>query len=74
MACRGHPKFTLNATNEQAVVRICHLVNGIPLAIILAAAWIKLLSPSEIVRELGQGVDFLAVDLRDLPDRQRRIY
>jgi predicted ATPase/DNA-binding XRE family transcriptional regulator len=70
-AHRTHPKFTLDATNEQDVVRICRLVSGIPLGIILAAAWVKLLSPAEIVTELGQGFDFLEAEFRDLPTRQR---
>jgi len=68
-ARRTRPTFVLDATNEQAVIRICQLVGGIPLAIILAAAWVKLLSPAEIVTELGQGFDLLETELHDLPAR-----
>jgi hypothetical protein len=58
-------------TNAQAIVRICQLVGGMPLGILLAAAWVEVLSPDEIVTELSQGFDFLAAELRDLPERQR---
>ena len=51
--------------------QICRLVQGMPLAILLAAAWMEMLSPAEIVAELSQGYDLLQADLRDLPDRQR---
>lgn len=70
-ACRLRAKFTLTPDNAQAIVRICQLVGGMPLGIILAAAWIELLSPAEIVTELSQSFDFLAADLRDFPARQR---
>jgi predicted ATPase/DNA-binding XRE family transcriptional regulator len=70
-ARRLRPKFTLTPANTQAIVRICQLVGGMPLGIILAAAWIEVLSTDEIVTELSQGFDFLAAELRDLPERQR---
>jgi DNA-binding SARP family transcriptional activator/predicted ATPase len=68
-------------TNEDLahVVEICRAVNGMPRAILLAAAWMDVLSPAEIARDLAPqeepeatpSVDFLAADLRDIPDRQR---
>jgi predicted ATPase/DNA-binding XRE family transcriptional regulator len=70
-ACRPRPTFTLTPANAQAIVRICQLVGGIPLAIVLAATWVEVLSPDEIVTELSQSFDFLAAELRDLPERQR---
>jgi predicted ATPase/DNA-binding XRE family transcriptional regulator len=70
-ARRVRPKFTVTPANEQAIVRICQLVGGMPLGIILAAAWVEVLSPTEIVTELSQGFDFLESELRDLPERQR---
>ncbi len=70
-ARRVRPKFTPTTTNAQAIVRICQLVGGMPLGIILAAAWVEVLSPSDIVTELSQGFDFLESELRDLPERQR---
>jgi predicted ATPase/DNA-binding XRE family transcriptional regulator len=70
-ARRVRPKFTPTATNAQTIVRICQLVGGVPLGIILAAAWVEVLSCDEIVTELSQGFDFLESELRDLPERQR---
>jgi predicted ATPase/DNA-binding XRE family transcriptional regulator len=70
-ARRVRPKFTPTSTNVQAIVRICQLVGGMPLGILLAAAWVEVLSCDEIVIELSQGFDFLAAELCDLPERQR---
>jgi predicted ATPase/DNA-binding XRE family transcriptional regulator len=70
-ARRVRPKFTPTTANAQAIVRICQLVGGMPLGIILAAAWVEVLSCDEIVIELSQGFDFLESELRDLPERQR---
>jgi predicted ATPase/DNA-binding SARP family transcriptional activator len=56
------------------VARICRLVEGMPLGILLAAAWSEILSPAEIETHLGEGLDFLAADLRDLPPRQRSMH
>ena len=70
-ACRVRPKFTLTPANAPAILQICQLVGGMPLSIILAAAWVEVLSTAEIVTELSQGFDFLAAELGDLPERQR---
>ena len=72
-ACRVRPTFTLTPTNVQTIVQICQLVGAMPLGIILAATWIEMLSPAEIVTELSQSFDFLATELRDLPERQRSL-
>lgn len=55
----------------QAIARICHLVDGMPLAIVLAAGWLGLLRLEEIAEEIERSADFLESDLRDLPPRQR---
>ncbi|HUT17866.1 MAG TPA: tetratricopeptide repeat protein, partial [Anaerolineae bacterium] len=49
--------------------RICRLVEGMPLAIVLAAAWMEVLSPAEIAAEVERSIAFLQSDLRDLPER-----
>ncbi|QLQ04657.1 MAG: hypothetical protein HZY76_00145 [Anaerolineae bacterium] len=46
---------------------------GMPLGIELAAAWTPLLSCREIAAEIQRGLDFLAANLRDLPERQRSL-
>jgi predicted ATPase len=70
-ARRLQPGFMLDETNKQAVVRLCQLVEGMPLAVELAAAWIPVLEPKEITREVEHSLDILEADLRDLPARQR---
>ena len=72
-ARRVRPAFRLNADNQPAVVQICRLVQGLPLALLLAAHWIRLLSPSEIAEEIRRGLDFLTADVDDLPPRQRSL-
>nr|HMN30761.1 hypothetical protein [Caldilineaceae bacterium] len=70
-AQRVRPAFTVDPTDVQYVARICRLVGGMPLGIILAAAWSGVLSPQEIAAELTQGFDLLDVEFHDLPPRQR---
>lgn len=70
-AQRAQVGFRLNGEDRLAVVRICRLVGGMPLAIELAAAWVRTLSPDEIEREIEHTLDFLATPVRDLPERHR---
>jgi predicted ATPase/DNA-binding SARP family transcriptional activator len=51
--------------------RICQVVEGMPLAIVLAAAWMDVLSPGQIAGELERSVTFLQGELRDLPERHQ---
>jgi tetratricopeptide (TPR) repeat protein len=53
------------------VARICQMVQGMPLAILLAAAWMEVLSPAEIAAKVEQGLDFLEVDWRGVEGRHR---
>jgi predicted ATPase len=70
-ARRADPGFALEAENLQAVVRICRTVGGMPLGILLAAAWVEMLTPAEIADEVERNLDFLESEARDLPERQR---
>ena len=70
-ARRAAPKFSLAEENRADVAQICRLVEGMPLAIELAATWMRLLSPAEIVVEIKDSVDFLSTTVRDLPERHR---
>ena len=72
-AHRVQPGFDLTAENRSHVIRICRLVEGMPLAILLAAAWLEMLSPAEIAAEIDKGIDLLESDLRDMPTRQRSV-
>ncbi len=58
----------------EALVRICQLVGGMPLALVLAAAWADILSPTEIAAEISQGPVLLAAELTDLAERHRSIH
>lgn len=70
-AQRVRADFQLNEDNVAAVLRICQLVQGMPLGLELAAAWVEVLSLPEIATEIEKNVDFLTVDWRNVPDRQR---
>ncbi len=72
-AQRAQPGFELKAEDLTYVARICRMVRGLPLGILLAAAWVELLSLKEIATEISQSLDFLESQQRDLPERQRSI-
>lgn len=63
------------ATEEQLpyVLEICRLVEGLPLAIELAAASVKILSTAEIAREIGRNLAFLSTSTRNVPTRHRSV-
>jgi predicted ATPase len=65
--------FTPQAEDLNHLARICQLVQGMPLGLILAAAWVELLSLQEIADEIASNLDFLESQSRDMPDRQRSI-
>jgi len=64
-------QFTLNSANFRAVAEVCALLRGMPLAIELAASWVRLLNPAEIVGEITQSIDFLAMADRTMAPRHR---
>jgi predicted ATPase/transcriptional regulator with XRE-family HTH domain len=70
-AGRARVGFTLAPAERPAVLRICRLVQGLPLALELAAAWVRTLSVAEIAREIERGLDILAATARDIPERHR---
>ncbi|HMQ54435.1 MAG TPA: BTAD domain-containing putative transcriptional regulator [Anaerolineae bacterium] len=72
-ARRVRPDFVLDTDNLTDVIDICRLVEGMPLGIELAAAWVELLSPAEIAAEIRNSLDFLETELGNIPDRQRSI-
>jgi len=72
-AKRIQPSFHLTESNRVAVVEICQMLQGMPLGIELAAAWMELLEPQQILQEMQKNLDFLESDQHDLPDRQRSI-
>ncbi len=55
------------------IVRICRMVQGLPLGILLAAAWVDVLPADEIADEISKNIDFLESEMRNLPERQRSV-
>jgi predicted ATPase/DNA-binding SARP family transcriptional activator len=67
------PEFELDDDNVGAVAAVCERLDGLPLAIELAAARSKLLPPEAMNRRLDQSLDLLVGGAQDLPDRQRTL-
>ncbi|MBA2564423.1 MAG: tetratricopeptide repeat protein [Gemmatimonadetes bacterium] len=67
------PAFELTAANVEQVTGICRLVDGLPLAIELAAARIRVLSPQALLGRLGARLDLLSGGARDLPERHQTL-
>ncbi|MGB9720586.1 MAG: tetratricopeptide repeat protein [bacterium] len=62
------------AENEiNYIVRICQIVGGIPLGIELASSWLRILSLTEITKEIEKNLDFLSSKMRDLPERHQSL-
>jgi predicted ATPase/class 3 adenylate cyclase len=67
------PDFEVTNANAPAVAEICVRVDGLPLAIELAAARVKLLSPEGILKRLEQRLKLLTGGARELPARQQTL-
>jgi DNA-binding SARP family transcriptional activator/predicted ATPase len=67
---RAKVNFSL-AAEQQAVVRICQLVEGMPLGLELAAAWLKVMPATKIVQEIERSFDILSTRLHNVPERHR---
>jgi predicted ATPase len=67
------PDFALDEANAGAVAEIVSRLDGLPLAIELAAARSRLLSPQQMLPRLERRLDLLAGGMRDLPERQQTL-
>jgi predicted ATPase/DNA-binding XRE family transcriptional regulator len=65
------PDFVFTPEEKKAVVEICQMVEGSPLAIELAAAWTRILTCREIAREIESNLDILETSMRHIPERHR---
>ncbi len=70
-AQRLRPGFQLTGSNAEAVARICRLVGGLPLALELAASWLRTLTLDDVATEIEKGLDVLQSGARDMPARHR---
>jgi predicted ATPase len=66
------PGFTLDSENAAAVAELCRRMDGLPLALELAAAWMRLLTPEQMLDRLSQQLERPGA-LADLPRRQQTL-
>ncbi|GAC1357097.1 MAG: hypothetical protein NVS4B11_29500 [Ktedonobacteraceae bacterium] len=67
------PGFRLNETNASVIAEICTRLDGLPLAIELAAARLRLLSPQALLAQMDRRLHVLTSGARDVPERQRTL-
>jgi predicted ATPase/transcriptional regulator with XRE-family HTH domain len=72
-AQRARGDFRLIIEQQPFVVHICQLLDGVPLAIELAAAWVGVLTCREIAQEIESSLDFLTTSMHNIPERHRSI-
>ena len=72
-AQRARPGFELFTDDLELATRICEMIQGMPLAIELATAWLDTLTLEEISEELQRSLDILSTEMRDVPERHRSI-
>lgn len=58
---------------QECIARICRLVQGMPLALELAATWLKTLACAEVAAQIQRSMDFLATTMRNVPERHRNM-
>jgi predicted ATPase len=72
-AVNARPEFAVSNENAPAVAEICHRLDGLPLAIELAASRLRLFSPEALLARLGSRLRLLVGGPRDLPARQQTL-
>jgi predicted ATPase/DNA-binding XRE family transcriptional regulator len=72
-AQQADPDFALTRQNWGDVARICRLLGGVPLALELAASWVRVLSPAEIAQQVAHDAGALSAPGHDQPARHRSL-
>lgn len=65
--------FELNQDNAKTILEICSRMDGLPLALELAAARIRILSPDKLLDRLSRALDLLTTGSKDLPERHQTL-
>jgi len=73
VARRHHPGFEPSPAEQQEILAFCEAVEGLPLAIELAATWMDVMGPDELVTQLRSSLDQMRHDAQDRPARQRSL-
>ena len=72
-ACTVQPGFVMTPSEADHVAQVCRRLDGIPLAIELAAARVKVLTPAALLERLDRRLPLLTAATRDAPERQRTL-
>ena len=72
-ARRAHAGFAVEPKDWPSVARICRMLDGLPLALELAASWARVLPMAEIIDEIGNNPDLVATTSTTVPERQRSL-
>ena len=70
---RVRPHYEPDVQDVAGIAAVCRLLHGMPLGILLAAAWTRVISPAQIAEEIGRDLGFLQTDMPDVPARQRSL-
>ena len=72
-AQHARPDFQITPRNARAVAELCARLEGLPLSLLLAAAWAQTLTPAQMLAHLDRRLDLLVSRRRDLPPRHRSL-
>ncbi|MEZ4645091.1 MAG: BTAD domain-containing putative transcriptional regulator [Chloroflexota bacterium] len=74
IAAQVNPHYQPEPADQSAIIHICQLVEGMPLALELAAAWVRVQTPAVIAAEIARNLAVLRTQQHDLPPRQRSMH
>jgi len=72
-AKKVNPQYKPSENQLEQIAKICKTLQGMPLAIEMAASWLQVISEEEIADELDKGIDILETEARDVPGRHRSV-
>lgn len=72
-ARQASPTFVFSTKDLKPILKICQLVEGLPLALELAATWVRVMSRHDIVKELEHNLDLLTTSTRNISDKHKSV-